>query len=136
MFKRDYIMKQIEEMVKALAVILRLRKEGKHDTAREKTDEMLHDFLQTDLATLSAIPTAQLLQELNKMNLHEDQISIVAVCFMEEGEMLEEEGREQASRDHYEKALHIFESLNRLPKPTFSLERMERIGELKRRLGV
>lgn len=136
MLKRDFIMKQIEEMAKALAVILGLRKSGKFNEAREKTDEMLHDFLQSDLAFLSSIPTDELMNKLyHEQKLHEEQVSIVADCFMQEGEMQSEEGNSEKAAEYLIKALTLFEGLNHLPKATFSMERMQKIAALKKRLA-
>jgi tetratricopeptide (TPR) repeat protein len=137
MLKRDFLMKQIEEMVRALAVVLGLKKAGKFDEARQKTDEMLHDFLQGDLASLNEIPTAELMNKLyHEQKLHEEQVSIVADCFMQEGEMQSEEGNIEAARNYFEKALVLFEGLNHLPKATFSMERMQKIAALKKHLDA
>lgn len=136
MLRRDLIMKQIQEMARALAVILGLRKSGNFNEARQKADELLQDFLKSDLATLSTIPDDTLMDELyNQRKLHEDQVSIVADCFMLEGEMQSEEGNIDNATQYFHKALQLFEGLNKLPKATFSLERMQKIAELKKRIG-
>jgi hypothetical protein len=136
MLRRDLIMKQIEEMARALAVILGLRKSGNNNEARQKMDELINDFLRTDLASLNELSGEELVQKLyTDLKLHQEQVSIVADCFMQEGEMQSEEGNIETATAHFSKALHLFESLNKLPKATFSLERMQKIKILKERTG-
>lgn len=136
MLRRDLIKKQIEEMAKAIAIMLGLRNEGRNAEARDKADEMLKEFIGMDTATLQMIPNEELMQTLREeAKLHEDQVSVVADYFMIEGEILSEEGREEASHSNFLKALHLFESLNQLPRATFSMERMQKINALRQRLG-
>ena len=123
-------------MARAIAMMLGLRNEGKNAEAREKADEMLKEFLGMDSASLHIIPKEELLVTLREeAKLHEDQVSVVADYFMIEGEMLSEEGNDEAAHECFSKALHLFEGLNKLPKATFSLERMQKISKLKSCLG-
>ena len=136
MLRRDLIAKQIEQMVKAIAIMLGLRREGRFEEAREKADEMLKEFLNTDASTIRTIPGDELMSALtNEMKLQEDQVSVVADYFMIEGEMLSEEERDEEARESFLKALHLFEGLNKMPKATFSMERMQKINMLKARIG-
>ena len=123
-------------MARAIAMMLGLRNEGKNAEAREKADEMLKEFLGMDSASLHIIPKEELLVTLREeAKLHEDQVSVVADYFMIEGEMLSVEGNDEGAHECFSKALHLFEGLNKLPRATFSLERMQKISKLKSYLG-
>lgn len=135
MLRRDLIMKQIEELAKVLAVIIGLRKAGKGNEALEQIDEALRDFLKLDTALLDAITQEELITELHgKMKLADEQVEIVARMMAERGEVLEANGETGKAQVQYTRSLHLLESLNKLLKATFSMERMQKIAELKQKL--
>lgn len=137
MLRRDLIKKQIEEMARVLAVMLGLRNEGKNAEARQKADEMMKELIGMDSATLHMIPQEELMQTLREeAKLHEDHISVIADYFTIEGEMLSEEGHEEAANTSFSKALSLLEGLNQLPRATFSMERMQKINILRQRIGI
>jgi hypothetical protein len=136
MLRRDLITKQVEQMARAIAIMLGLRNEGRNAEARQKADEMLKEFTGMDAASLNIIPQEELMSTLREeIKLHEDQVSVVADYFMIEGEMLSEEENDEAAQECFSKALCLFEGLNKLPKATFSMERMQKIRTLKQYLG-
>lgn len=137
MLRRDLIMKQIEELARVLAAIIGLRKEGKSNEALEQIDEALREFLKLDSQRLDAIPQDQLLTVLHgELRLAEEQVEIIARMMAERGAISESDGEVEKAREQYQRALHLLESLNKLPKATFSMERMQAVGELRTRLGL
>jgi hypothetical protein len=135
MEKRDYLMDQIEQLGKALALILSkwlgLKSQGKVTEAIEMTNQSLKDELGMDIAELSAIPaedfvmTMKVGKKFNYTNLERLADILSGIADALEGNKT---GNEQ-SLNLYAKCLSIYNYLNEYDL-TFSFERQAKIERI------
>ena len=131
MYRKDYILRLITLFAEAIGKILGLIKEKKFEEASETIKNAYLDFLQKEAAFFSAIPKDKLTQTLlQDHNYTNDHLEILAHLFFAEAEFNYKLGRKKECLPFIEKALLLFEFINKESK-TFSQERVDTINQLK-----
>lgn len=108
MYSRDYLMRLISQTTSMLAQIMGLKEQKKHEEAMNLIDEFLNRELRLRTRLALGLSDEDLLQMLSvggQPNL--EQVAMVAAFLQEEGELLEEEGRQADGLLRYEKALRL-----------------------------
>ncbi len=106
MFQRDFIMRQIEELVEALIQILHLRREGELDAARRRISFTAKRLLGFDLDITDSLSTADLLTFLQHNAVFDTGKSyIIARLLLEQAAISELEKQNRRAHTLREKAL-------------------------------
>jgi hypothetical protein len=134
MFRKDYILRMVEMLGELIASILGLIKKGNYTQASQALDNAYFNFLKEDAAFLRSIPkeniTEKLITEHNYTNNH---LEILAELFSTEAELQYAQNKPIACLEFSEKALLLFEFLDRETK-LFSLERTAKTNAIKNRI--
>jgi hypothetical protein len=108
MLRRDYILRMIEEFVRAIARMKSLKDERKYDEASLSVAEQFEKLAGTDLASATRLSDTVLLAKLidtEPSQSMRDKSLMAARLFFEGGELAAAKGEE--SRDFYLKGLHV-----------------------------
>lgn len=130
MLERDYLMRQIMQLIQALQKIIRLRKKGEFKEALEEVNDFYTCLkIEQEVGSLSIEELVHLLVEEKKLT--NDHIEMVASVLKEQGEMA---GDESSRLGFFSKSLILLEKVER-ESVNFSMERLMKIGEMKEYLG-
>jgi hypothetical protein len=128
----------IEMLGELIAGILGFIKKGEFPKASEALENAYYDFLKEDASFFRNIPKEKLTEELlQKHNYTNGHLEILAELFYTEAELLFAEGKQAESKIFYEKALLLFEFIEKetetysLDKKTKTTTIQNRISELK-----
>ena len=126
MMERDYLMRQIMQLLQALQRIIRFRKQGEDELAREEVDGFYQSLkIEKDIRSLSVEELMQLLTV--QMKLTNDHLEMVAFVLKEQGEMA---GDDTDRFEFFTKSYFILEKVER-ESVNFSMDRLIKMGELK-----
>lgn len=128
MYRRDYLLKQIEEFAQMLARLMKANGLNQKDLARQILDEAYEKFLHTQARLIkdSAALTPDKIQE--KFKYKNEQMEFLARMLFEESLIFSQRRR------YAECALTILEYLNEKQK-LYAFEREELIKRIKSFLG-
>lgn len=133
MYRRDYILRLIEETARFIAKILGLLKEEKYDEA-EKWLLKGYDLLHADRDKLLHSDPSDIVMELEKKQGYDlTRMELVADLIAMEGEILSFK-KEPGARNMRLKALAIYEYIE-LNHTIYSFERTDKIARMKEELG-
>jgi hypothetical protein len=126
MIERDYLMRQLMQLLEALQKIILFRKRGETEQAREEIDFFYRCLkIEDDLKKLTIEELIQKLTEEKKFT--NEQIEMIAFVLKEQGELAEDG---ETRKDCFLKSLFLLEMVDR-QNITYSMERQIKIGELK-----
>ena len=130
MFEKDYLMRQLMQLLETLQRILRNRKQGDTRLAQEE----IRDFygllkIEENIDEMTISEMLPLLTE--KKKLVNEQIEMLAYVMKEQGEM---ETSEEKRLGYFRKSHFLLEKVEH-ESITFSLDRLMKIGELKEYLN-
>jgi hypothetical protein len=135
MYQKDFILRMIEMLGDLIAGILGLIKKGHFEQASHALENAYYDFLKKDAAFFRLLPkeklTNDLIKEHNYTNGHLDMLSEL---FYTEGELLFAKGKRGQSMEFYEKALILFDFIDKESK-TFSFDKKSRIELVQNRIA-
>ncbi|GGG82428.1 DUF6483 family protein [Paenibacillus radicis (ex Gao et al. 2016)] len=115
MFQRDYFMRMIGQMTEAVGQIMQLKREMKHDEALLIIDELLDKRFGLSGKLIRSLSDKDLIGVMTTNGVVEtDNLQAIAVLMKQEAELLEAQGKEEASFIHYLKSLHLFMRLSLL----------------------
>src|SRR4051812_13651901 len=110
MIRRDYILRMIEEFVRALAKINEQKRQGNWREAEESLEDQARRLTDTDLATITTLTDTELLARLlqtGDFQAQTEKTFMLARVLIEAAEMAEAKSRESISRALRLKALHL-----------------------------
>jgi hypothetical protein len=130
MMERDYLMRQIMQLIQALQRIIRYRKKGEEELAQEEITRFYQSLkIEKDILSLSVEELMQLLTV--RMELTNDHLEMVAFVLKEQGEMAADD---KERSDFFSKSFFILEKVER-ESVNFSMDRLIKMGELKEYLS-
>jgi tetratricopeptide (TPR) repeat protein len=109
MIRNDYIMKMIQQLVKALAVILKLKEAGRHDDAAREIDAAMQRICGLNSQLVNALSEESLVSTLKGgVTIDHGKALVLAELLTEEGDVFEGRGDEAAAFARYYKALYLY----------------------------
>ncbi len=131
MFRRDYIQRMIEEFGKMLSHVMGLKAMNQNEMALDELRNSYKTYFELDADFLHAIPTDDFLEIIiGKVELKKQHQEALAQALMTEGELLHDVNLFLA-RGLREKALRLFQHLEKTDTTTFSISRKDAVSELK-----
>jgi hypothetical protein len=126
MMERDYLMRQIMQLLQALQRIIRFRKQGDDKLAKEEITWFYQSLkIEKDVRSLSVEDLMLLLTVQKKLT--NDHLEMVAFVLKEQGEMAADDTERF---DFFTKSYFILEKVER-ESVNFSMDRLIKMGELK-----
>lgn len=125
-YEKDYLMRQIMQLVEVLAKILRLRKKGE----KGKAEEQIRYFysclkIDEDIQKMSIEQLIELLESDKKFT--SEQIELFAFVLKEQGELTEDDS---LRFNYFRKAHFLLEKVEQ-QSVAFSMDRQMKLNELK-----
>lgn len=109
MIERDYLMRQIRQMVQVLQEVLNLRKQGQVDEARQHLQRAFHGLSEEEHGTLRTLSLEETLHFCNRGGSFKPEFAVrVADLLKEEGEVLAEQGRLEEAQQSWVRALLLY----------------------------
>ncbi|MEK3733469.1 MULTISPECIES: DUF6483 family protein [unclassified Paenibacillus] len=109
MYRRDYLVRLVEDMTKLIAHVFRLKQERKHTEALQKVEDLLRRQFRLNsklLGSLSASDIEKLFH--NQGFLDADSLQSAARMLEEEADILMDMGREEEAVLHLTKVLELY----------------------------
>jgi hypothetical protein len=126
MFERDYLMRQLMQLFEVLQRIIRRRKQGENQLAREEVGTFYSMVkLENNLLNLTIEELMNLLVREKKFT--NEQIELLAYVIKEQGEL---ESQEENQINYFRKAWFLLDKVER-ESITFSMDRLLKLEELK-----
>jgi hypothetical protein len=110
MYRRDYIVDQVERFAAVLAKILGFTKEAQWQNASATATEEFQQLIGMDASQALQIPDAELFARLIQSEptyIAESKIFMLAMLFKVTGGVMTGQGRTEEGRQHYLKGLHL-----------------------------
>ena len=110
MIRRDYILRMIEEFIRALVRMRGLKKAGRWDEAARAVDLEFKKLLDGGASAVMQLSEKELLAQLSQNDGTADmreKAFVVAALLSEVGEIADAQGRVEEGRKSYLKALHL-----------------------------
>ena len=137
MIRRDYILRMIEECIRALASLDLLKRARRWDEASEELDAEFKKLFGDDVQTLARFSENELLARLMRDGptyaLREKTL-ILATYLKEAGDLAMAENRAEAGRECYLKALHLLLHTMGLDEPSECPEFVPKVELLREML--
>ena len=132
MYKKDYILRMVEEMIRFIAKVMSLLKEGKPEEA-EKWLEKGYQLLKADHQKMLQMKPGELVQELERQGYDYTKMELKADLINAESEILAYK-QDQKAADLLITALAVYEYIEN-NHHVYSFERADKIFFLKSRIG-
>lgn len=134
MFRKDYILRIVEEIARFLAKAMGLLKEGKHELAREWIQKG-YKLLKADRGRLLNLPPGEMVEELERrQGLDFTKMELIADLIQAEGEILL--ARNDPGADNtFLKSLALYEYIDKNHN-VYSFDRADKINRLKNKLNA
>jgi hypothetical protein len=135
MYQKDYILRLIEQVAKAIAVILGLISKKQYLEALEEAKKAYLNYLNIETSYLDSVPPdnmGEILQKETEMGHHE--LEIIGKLLKLEGDAFIGQGKNEDARNKYLRGLSILEYINNTKNTEFSIERFQYIQQIRDRL--
>lgn len=134
MFRKDYILRIVEEIARFLAKAMGLLKEGKHELAEEWLQKG-YKLLKADRGRLLNLPPGEMVEELERrQGLDFTKMELIADLIQAEGEILL--ARNDPGADNtFLKSLALYEYIDKNHN-VYSFDRADKINRLKNKLNA
>lgn len=130
MIRKDFIMRQLEELAKIIGLLLKLKTEHKTEEAMALIREAYSGLLHLDDAFVDEESTSeQFLKQIEEKGLEGDMLYAFAELLYEDG-LLRYENQKENALLRLHKALILFDFLNRTSL-TFSFDRSVKMEKIK-----
>jgi hypothetical protein len=134
MYQKDFILRMIEMLGELIAGILGFIRKGEFPKATEALENAYYDFLKEDAAFFRRIPKEKLTDELiGNHNYTNGHLEILAELFCTEAELLYAKDKHADSKIFYEKALLLFEFIEKETE-TYSLDKKTKMTTIQDRI--
>ena len=134
MFRKDYILRIVEEIARFLAKAMGLLKEGKHELAEEWIQKG-YKLLKADRGRLLNLPPGEMVEELERrQGLDFTKMELIADLIYAEGEILLARN-DPGSDNTFLKSLALYEYIDKNHN-VYSFDRADKINRLKNRLNA
>ena len=136
MFQKDYLLRQIEQLSKAITRILNKKDEGDMEGALE---DLMHQYdqaiaLNTD--KLDRYTPEELIRWLeDEKGLSAQELEALSRLVETEGMILEEQEEYEKAERRFEVVLALLQQAAAQDNATFSLERQQKIAMVRKKLG-
>lgn len=131
MFKKDYLLKLLQQLDEALKKSNQLREQGEAESALQVTKDTYQKLLGLNIENYVEESSPEKL--LKEKSFEFDELNVLAELLKEEGDIYYEDGHLQKAKFKYVQALEVFAYLNREEK-VFSFEREAKISMMEERL--
>lgn len=135
MYRRDYLVRLIEDMTKLIAHVLKLKQERKHAEALLKVEDLLRQQFRLNsrlMGSLSASDIEKLFR--HHGHLEADNLQCAARMLEEEADLLMDMNREEEAVLHYAKVLELYLTAGLHGADRDLLRLPERIANLRDKL--
>lgn len=132
MFKKDYLLRIIEEAIRLLAKAAQMIDDDDLENA-EKQIKKTYDLLKANPAW-NTLPLPDLVKALEKADFDDHRMEILADLFKVEAQLKEAENLPRKAYEYFIKSLAIYEYVDK-NSTTYSFERIAKIDDLKERLN-
>jgi tetratricopeptide (TPR) repeat protein len=135
MIRNDYIMKMIAQLVKALAVIFKLKDTGRLDDAEREINDALQRITGMNSPLVNGLSCESLVATLRGgTELDVGKTLVIAELLKEEGDIWDARGQEEEAYKRYYKALHLYmEALSDPERPQLP-DYLSKVDEVAERL--
>jgi tetratricopeptide (TPR) repeat protein len=134
-YQKDFILRMIEMLGELIAGILGLIKKGDFRQASQSLENAYYDFLKQDASLFRSIAKEKLTDELiKKHNYTHGHLEILSGLFYAEAELLYAQGNNSESIEFYEKALILYEFVDKESK-SFSFDNQSKISIIQNRIA-
>jgi hypothetical protein len=128
--QEDYLLKYIEKLSRVIAAMLGFMEKGFPEESLRLADEVYTELLAVDLQDLEEMTEAEFEQLLYKHNLNLSYLEYFAEILLQTAKAYEGKREAAKAKLFYRKSLQTLLFLTEKDK-TFSIERQNRINELK-----
>ncbi|MEF3355347.1 DUF6483 family protein [Paenibacillus sp. GYB006] len=109
MFRRDYLLRMVEEMTNMIGKVFELKQKKKHIEALWELDEWLKRQFRLNSQLLNSLPAEDIIDLFRQgSGIEVDQVQQVARILEEEGEIYQDQGHTDEGLIRYMKALHLY----------------------------
>jgi tetratricopeptide (TPR) repeat protein len=134
MYQKDFILRMIEMLGELVAGILGLIRKGEFPKASQALENAYYEYLKEDASFFRRIPKEKLTEALiGEHNYTNGHLEILAELFNTEAELLYAKGNQHESIEFYEKALLLFEFIEK-ESETYSAEKKVKMSFIKNRI--
>lgn len=136
MLKNDYLVRQIEQLVQAMARIASRRKAGDYGAAQDEVENTLSALSGLSGSAILAMPMATLFDLLGKSEQGFQKAGLVGSLLIEHGRNYAETGNETQAKQSYMKAFLLFDELDKNAPSSLSDPMREQMGWLVETLSA
>ncbi len=132
MEQKDYLLRYIEQLGKVLAALFDFKRREEYSEGLDLINETYVEMLKVDSCDLNSIPEKELISRLTEKHLlNTSQLEAAAELLKEEGEIYKLKNEYPRAKHRLKRALLLYNYLESNDK-TFSQERIEKVGKIKR----
>ena len=131
MFRKDYLLRYIEQLGEVLAVLFNMKKKGHYEEAMSFLERTFEEMLEFNHQDLKAVSGKFLIEKYSDADL--DKLSAAAELFYERGNIFSHLGEEAAAKDAYKISLDLMEYVH-ANDLTYSISRVSQIQAIKNEL--
>ena len=101
MYRRDYLVRMIEQMTEAMGQLMGLKRERKREEAGQTIDELFSRLFRLNSKLVNSLSEQDLIRLLSTNGVPEtEKLKIVAALLQEEADLLEDEAKERIGEAH------------------------------------
>lgn len=135
MIRKDYFLRLIEEAAALMARLLGLRIQNQYEAAFRLLDDTYRHFFQQERAWLGSGSAKDLERRVwEELSLHSEQIAFLADLLREEAELWSGQGNWSRCQECLQKAILLLEGIDRQLPQEYSMDRVQKRGEMRARL--
>lgn len=136
MLRRDYLVKQLEEFGKAMALLLGLKRDGRMPEFEEELKRLTTKYTGLEISYVEGMPENDLLRILTEdKKLNDEQLKMLADLLYEKAGTYMDESNETSAMSCYRRVLQLYTFLQANATIPYSLEVHYRVKLLQQMLG-
>jgi len=128
--KEDYLLKYLEKLSRVIAAMMGFREKGFPEDSLRLADETFKELLDVDIDELAIMPIEKFNETIRRQGYSSTHLEIMSQLAHETAKSLIAQGKEDNSKQFYDKTLQLYYLLNEKDK-TFSFEREQIISDLE-----
>ena len=133
MHKRDYLVKQFEEVGKVMAILLGLKRDGNFPEFLNTINESAKKYAKTEIEFVESIKNENLIETLTTdKKLNDEELKMVADLLYEKAEYYLNQSQELEAENCYRKTNSIYLFLKEQATLTYSLDMHYKIEVLSK----